>query len=147
MKKSILVSVLLIFCFTLFAQKQKYQITRYEQTSTQLFVCVNHTKKPVYIEHFFTDAERKDTAAITAAIEGLVAELYIKADQYQEPEKFVAKPDKARRFENKIDSSRVAARKAQILLKRKAEKDSIDKVSLLKVDPTIKIEGAPPIPE
>lgn len=122
MKTTIILSLLL---FASIGQaKDKYTITRYEQKSDALFICINHTKKPVYVEHFFTTEERKDTASIVHTIEGLVAELYIKADEYRDPEKFTAKPERARRFENKTDSLRIAERKILLLAKRDSLKNN-----------------------
>lgn len=122
----------ILFFLLLFASlsqaKDRYTITRYEQKSDALFVCINHTKKPVYIEHFFTAEERKDTIAITQTIERLVAELFIKADEYVEPEKFVSQLDKAKLFINKSDTARIAQYKRDILLKRQAVRDSLANV-------------------
>lgn len=124
MKKLLLFLGILMMVAVSFGQK-KYTITRYEQKSDALFICINHKNKPVYVEHFFTEAERKDTASITDTVERLVAELYIKADAYNEPEKFVSKLDKAKRIENKTDTVRIKAKKTYLLAKALAEKDSV----------------------
>ncbi len=121
----------LIFIFLLFSltlQAQKYKITRYEQKSDALFICINHKVKPVYIEHFFTEAERKDSISILHTIEGLVAELLIKADNYVDPEKFVNRINKAERM--KTDSARIFQRKAALLARALVVKDSIAKVAV-----------------
>jgi hypothetical protein len=61
----------------------KWKVTRYEQTGGQLFICIQHTKKPVYIEHFFTADEQKTEATKLATIERLVADLRLKAKDYK----------------------------------------------------------------
>jgi hypothetical protein len=90
-----------------------YQISRYEEKSDQLFICISHTEKPVYIEHFFTAEEMKDEASRIATIEKLVAELEIKADEYVEPEPFVSKVEEAQAFV--LDSKKIADVKSAIL--------------------------------
>lgn len=92
-------------------------ITRYEEKSDALFICINHTEKPVYIEHFFTEEERLDDASRKATIEKLVAELEIKADEYIEPEKFINKTSAIKNI--KLDRDKIKKIKAEILLKRK----------------------------
>jgi len=90
-----------------------YQITRYEEKSDALFICINHTEKPVYIEHFFSEEERKDEASRIARIEKLVAELEIMADEYVEPEKWVSKVSEAQAFN--LDTKKIADYKAEII--------------------------------
>jgi hypothetical protein len=102
-----------------------YQITRYEEKSDALFICINHTEKPVYIEHFFTEEERKDTASRIATIEGLVAELEIKADEYVEPEPFVSKVEEARAL--RLDTKKIADRKSELLLAKEVEDEEIER--------------------
>jgi hypothetical protein len=128
--------ILLIFAifFSLTTQAQKYKITRYEQKSDALFICINHKTKPVYVEKFLSADERKDTASIVQAIEFMVADLMIKADAYKEPEKFVSKPEKAKRFEAKTDTVRVNAKKAAILAKALAVKDSTARIEAARVE-------------
>ena len=91
-----------------------HNISRYEEKSDQLFICINHTEKPVYIEHFFTESERKDEKSRIATIEKLVADLEIKADEYVEPEKFVSKIEEAKAF--KLSTENIATAKAELLL-------------------------------
>ena len=98
----------------------KYNISRYEEKSDSLFICINHTEKPVYIEHFFTDDERKTEESRIATIEKLVAELEIKADEYVEPEKYVSKLDEAKAFS--LDTKKIADAKAS-LVAAKAQKE------------------------
>jgi len=94
----------------------KYSISRYEEKSDQLFICINHTEKPVYVEHFFSPDERKDEKSKIATIEKLVAELEIKADEYVEPEAWVDKRDSIKDL--KISVEKVATQKALILSSR-----------------------------
>lgn len=135
--KKLLFILLVLFSVSVFGQKQKYTITRYEQKSDALFICINHTKKPVYVEKFLSVDERKDTASIVKAIEYMVADLMIKADAYQEPEKFVSKPDRAKRLENKTDTVRIGVKKAYILNRAIAVKDSLARVEAAKVQPVL----------
>jgi len=102
-----------------------YQITRYEEKSDALFICINHTEKPVYIEHFFSEDERKDEASRIACIEKLVAELEIKADEYVEPEKFVSKVEEARAL--KLDTKKIASAKSAILAEKLEVEDGAEK--------------------
>ena len=99
-----------------------YNITRYEEKSDQLFICINHTEKPVYIEHFFTESERKDDKSKIATIEKLVAELEIKADEYVEPEAWISKVEEAKAL--KLDSGKIATAKASLLLAKETSKVS-----------------------
>ncbi len=48
-----------------------YKITRFEENGEQLFICLNSTNNPVYLEHFFTSEEKLDRAG---TIERLVAQ-------------------------------------------------------------------------
>jgi hypothetical protein len=96
-----------------------HTITRYEEKSDQLFICINHTEKPVYVEHFFNEDERKDDESRKATIEKLVAKLEIKADEYVEPEPFVSKVEEAR--EIKLSDANIASAKTAILEERMLE--------------------------
>ena len=91
-----------------------HNITRYEEKSDALFICINSTVAPVYIEYFFQPDERKDEASRIATIEKLVAELEIKADEYVEPEKWVSNVEEAKAL--KLDSGKIATAKASLLL-------------------------------
>jgi hypothetical protein len=97
----------------------KYSISRYEEKSDQLFICINHTEKPVYIEWFFTEDERKDEKSRIATIEKLVAKLQIKADEYVEPEAWVSRLEEAKAL--KLDSDKIATAKAELLLVKEVE--------------------------
>ena len=113
---------LLLLCATL-AQAQTFKITRYEVKSDALFVCINSTTKPVYVEHFLTEKERKDSVSIKKTVERLIAELQIKEDKYIEPEKFISKLADAAKI--KPDTSEIAKIKANILKIEKQKSDSI----------------------
>lgn len=56
-----------------------YKITRFEENGEQLFICLNSTNNPVYLEHFFTSEEKLDRAG---TIERLVAQLELLDEQY-----------------------------------------------------------------
>lgn len=101
-----------------------YNISRYEQTGEQLFICINHTEKPVYIEHFFTDEEKLD---VKGTIEHLVAELSIKADEYVEPEPTISKLEEVENVE--ISKKNIDVCKQEILAECVAEDEkAIDDV-------------------
>lgn len=135
MKKFILFMFMFFTMVIVFAQK--YKITRYEQKSDALFICIVHTKKPVYIEHFFNESERKDSISILNTIEELVAELYIKADKYVDPEKFINRINRAEKM--KTDSVRIQTKKKQILerIAAVAIKDSIARIEATKATPIL----------
>jgi len=95
---------------------ETYKITRYEEKSDALFICINHTEKPVYIEHFFTEDERKNEESIKDTIAGLIAELEIKADEYVEPEESVSNLEYAKNLT--ISNSKITAKKAELITKR-----------------------------
>ncbi len=59
-----------------------YTITRFERTGDQLFVHIDATAKPVYIEHWFTADEQLN---VKGTLEKLIADLSIMADNYQPP--------------------------------------------------------------
>lgn len=69
----------------------KYRITRYEEKSNELFICIVSDDKPVLIEHFFTDIERLSAGNKKATIERLVAELEILNDNFTIPEPITKK--------------------------------------------------------
>jgi hypothetical protein len=70
-----------------------YKITRYEEKSDALFICVNSLNNPVYIEHFFTEEERVDEQSRIVTIENLIAQLEVMDESYVEPEPFIVKVD------------------------------------------------------
>lgn len=113
-----------MFCSVL-TQAQTFKITRNEQKSDALFVCINSLTKPVYIEHFLTADERKDSKEITKTIERLVAELQVKEDKYVEPEKFISKMADAEKI--KVDTAKISIYKLELIAKEKAIADSLIK--------------------
>lgn len=131
MKKLFISLFFALLIFGASAQKG-YRITRYEVKSDALFVCLNSTRAPVYIEKFLTIEERKDSITIKAAIEQLIAELQVKELDYIAPEQFVSKPKTATRIEGKTDSVRVKNIRNKILVRRQAVKDSIARVMIQK---------------
>lgn len=86
-----------------------YSITRFEETGDQLFIRINHDEKPVYIEHFFTEEEKLDQQG---TIEGLIAELLLKADDYIEPIQTVSKIEDAKAM--KFDAKKIEAAKQKL---------------------------------
>lgn len=101
-----------------------YKITRYEEKSDSLFICIADDTKPVYIEHFFTEDERATEESRKATIEGLIAELEIKADEYVEPEKYISKVEEAKGFI--LNKDKIATKKAEILAKRLEKQEEVE---------------------
>ena len=95
-------------------------ITRYEEKSDSLFICINSDTKPVYLEHFFTEEERATELTRKATIEKLMGELKVKEDEYVEPEQAVSKVEEARAFQ--LDSKKIADAKTAFIAKRLADK-------------------------
>jgi len=110
--KTLIILVLLFFSFAANRQ-ENYKISRYEQSSIQLFICINHIDKPVYVEHFFTEGERSTADSIKLTIEGLLADLEIKADEYFAPEIITKKESKGMVF----SKENIVVIKARKLLK------------------------------
>lgn len=104
---------------------EKYNITRYEEKSDALFICINHTEKPVYLEHFFTEEERATETSRKETIEKLVGQLYVMADEYIEPEKFVNKLDIAQNI--KLDNTKILKAKSDFILNRSQEIDTFSR--------------------
>ena len=75
-----------------------YTITRYEQTGDSLFICLNSTNNPVYLEHFFTEEEKLD---IQGTITKLVAELELKDTEYMAPLPVISKLEEVKNLEIK----------------------------------------------
>ena len=95
-------------------------ITRYEEKSNSLFICINSDTTPVYLEHFFTEEERATELTRKATIEKLMGELKVKEDEYVEPEQAVSKVEEARAFQ--LDSKKIADAKAEFITDREADK-------------------------
>jgi len=123
--KTLLLAIAILISISAFSQD--YTISRYEQKSDQLFICINSTVAPVYIEHFFTEGQRSTPDSIKVTMEGLIADLQIKANDYVVPEPIVSKVQEAKNIqlsvikiaEFKTDKLKVIAEK------KKAEADKI----------------------
>ena len=100
-----------------------YTISRYEEKSDSLFICINSNTKPVYIEHFFTEEERATPESRKETIERLVAELEIKADEYVEPEKAVSKVEEAKAIV--LDTVKIKEKKDEIKAERLEPKEEV----------------------
>ena len=95
-------------------------ITRYEEKTDSLFICINSDTKPVYLEHYFTEEERATELTRKATIERLMGELKVKEDEYVEPEQAISKLEEARAFQ--LDSKKIADAKAEFITERLADK-------------------------
>ena len=95
-------------------------ITRYEEKTDELFICINSDTTPVYLEHFFTEEERATELTRKATIERLMGELKVKEDEYVEPEQAVLKVEEARAFQ--LDSKKITDANAAFMSKRLADK-------------------------
>lgn len=123
-------TVILFFCilFSLTVQAQKkYHISRFEETATSLFVCLNSDKTPSYIEHSFTSAEMATLASRKATIERLVAELELKDELYQEPLKVTYKEKEANL--QVLDTVSIRRQKILIRIRQKTVADSIAQIA------------------
>ncbi len=89
----------------------KYEIARYEEKSDSLFVRLESTVNPVYIEHFFSDDERKDEDSRTKTIERFAAELELISDAYVKPEDVVSKVYEANSL--RVNQENIEAEKAK----------------------------------
>lgn len=101
----------------------EYKITRYEEKSDALFICISSLNNPVYLEHFFTPEERLDNTSRKETIERLVAELELRDEAYVEPEKFVSKVEEAEALE--ISPVDIATKKAAIILEKEEKEAKI----------------------
>ena len=90
----------------------KYEIVRYEEKSDSLFIRLESTVHPVYIEHFFSDDERKDDDSRTKTIERFAAELDLISDAYVKPEDVVYKVYEANSL--RVNQENIEAEKASI---------------------------------
>jgi len=106
----------------------KHNISRYEEKSDSLFICINHTEKPIYLEHFFTEEERATEESRKETIEKLVAELEVKADEYVEPEQYVSKVEEAKAFT--LSSKKISDVKIAYLTKRELEKQPKEELEI-----------------
>lgn len=94
-----------------------YAISRFEEQGDSLFICINSLDKPVYLEHFFTEDEKKDQKG---TIEKLVAELEVMNDGYVAPKPMISKLEEVKAVA--LDGFKIASAKADFLAKRGAEK-------------------------
>lgn len=95
----------------------RYAISRFEEHGDSLFICINSLDKPVYLEHFFTEDEKKDQKG---TIEKLVAELEVRNDEYVAPKPMISKLEEAKAIA--LDGLKIASAKVDFLAKREAEK-------------------------
>ena len=102
-------------------EQQTYTVSRYEQTGDQLFIRLESTNNPVYLEHFFTADEQQD---IPTTMIDLVAQLQILDDNYVAPIPVVSLMDS---IPAQVDMSLVATKKTNILqIRQEAVKSVID---------------------
>ena len=92
----------------------EYTISRYEEQGDSLFICLNSSNNPVYLEHFFSESEKLDKAG---TIEKLVAELELLDEAYVAPLPRVSKLEEARALT--ISKEKIATQKASIVADRK----------------------------
>jgi len=92
---------------------EKYNISRFEEQGESLFICLNSTNNPVYLEHFFTPDEKLD---IKGTIEKLVAELELMDEAYVAPLPRINKIEEAKAIT--IDKAKVATKKAEIVAEK-----------------------------
>lgn len=114
-----LLFLFLIFSLTVQGQK-KYKISRYEETPTSLFICINSDKS--YVEHVFTSAEMATASARKATIEKLVAELELKDEAFVAPLTVTYKEKAANLLV--LDTANIRVQKAKLRLAQKLQVDS-----------------------
>ena len=100
-----------------------HKISRFEEQGDQLFICINHTEKPEYKEHFFTEDEKKD---VKGTIEKLAGELEVMADEYVAPLPRISKLEEAKAIV--LDSKKITDAKAEFLAKRELERNPVKEV-------------------
>ena len=111
--------------------QENYKISRYEKRDTILFICINSTVTPSYIEHFFTQGEQTNSDSIKVTIEKLLADLMIKSDDYVNPEPLLDKKDEAGLFV--FSKANIAKLKAKKLKAKKLKAKKL-KAKKLKED-------------
>lgn len=87
-----------------------YKISRMEEQGESLFICINSNNTK--LEHFFTEEEKLDKIG---TIEGLVAELEIKEEDFIAPAPRISKLEEARAFV--LDPKKIEAKKNKIKTK------------------------------
>lgn len=113
--------------------KDTFKISRFEEQGESLFICINSTNNPVYIEHFFTEEEKLDKAG---TIEKLVAELEIKDSEYVAPLPRISKLEEVELLEIKpanilsCKNAIIAEKVEAEAIKLAEEKEASDKLVL-----------------
>lgn len=115
-------------------QTQSYLISRFETQGDSMFICLNSTNNPVYLEHFFSADEQAD---IEGTIEGLVAQLQILDDNYVAPLPVISKLDEVKSLT--INTDNIASKKSAILVERQAVIDA-QKIQPDPIDPIEKLQ-------
>ena len=69
---------------------ENYKISCFVERGDELLICLQHTEKPVFIEHFFTEDEKLDQSG---TIKRLISDLQTMADEYIDPTPIVSKID------------------------------------------------------
>lgn len=98
--------------------EKSYSISRFEECGDSLFICLNSTNNPVYLEHFFTSEEKLDQAG---TIERLVAELELLDESYVAPLPRINKMEELKKLEIKseniiLNKNAIAAEKEEARL-------------------------------
>jgi hypothetical protein len=114
--KTTLLFFFLLLSISIQAQELNYKISRYEETSSSLFICINSTVTPSYIEHFFSDKESNTPEVRKKTIERLVAELQLKDEEYKAQEKAISKIREAEKLT--LDTANIRLQKIQLLQER-----------------------------
>ena len=96
-------------------------ISRYEETSTSLFICINSLTKPVYLEHFFTEEEKATELTRKETIEKLAGHLKVMEDEYVAPEQAVSKVAEAQAFT--LIAKNITDAKAEFIADREAKEE------------------------
>ena len=107
---------------------QTYSISRYEQTGDNLFIRLESTNNPVYLEHFFTPDEQNDIEGI---IEGLVAQLEVLDDDYITPTPMISKMDEVPNLSIKTEN--IAIAKTSFLAEKAKLEAPIEEVNNLDI--------------
>lgn len=75
-----------------------YKITRLEEKSTDLFICINSLNNPVHVEYSFSADERVSKASKEDTIERLLAQLEILDERYVAPEAMISKLEEIKTY-------------------------------------------------
>lgn len=93
--------------------EKSYTISRFESQGESLFIRLNSTNNPVYLEHFFTEEEKLDK---TGTIEKLVAELELMDEAYVAPLPRIDKIEEAKLIN--VKTANIATKKQAIVAER-----------------------------